>query len=104
MTPDQEIDRLDAVLGQFHRNHPNTYATLRMTNEGFRACTKRRWEDHNWAVKDEEIAAILNGNLEQRRAAFLSLLLPQYINKIEFVPGVDVIEVVVPARAMKDQV
>jgi hypothetical protein len=40
------------------------------------------------------VAAILNGNEKQQKNAFLSLLLPQYINKVEIVPGVGIIEVV----------
>ena len=103
MTPDQEIELLDELVRQLHANHPNTYATLRITNMAFRACTQQRWRNHNWVVNDDEIAAILNGTEKQRKAAFLSLLLPQYINKVEVVPGVDIIEIVPDATAV-DQV
>lgn len=104
MNADQEIERLDQLLRQLHENYPNTFATLRINNMTFRACTADRWDSHNWAVRDEEAGAIMNGNEEQRRKALLSLLLPQYINKIEFVPGVDTIEVIVPEQATVDQV
>ena len=70
----------------------------------FRACTQQRWEDHNWAVKDEEAAAIMNGNDEKRKAALLSLLGPQYVNRVEIVPGVDIIQLVVPEPATVNQV
>lgn len=104
MTPDQEIERLDQLLEQLHRERPNTFATLRITNTAFRGCTQQRWDDHNWAVKEEEVAAIINGNDEERKRALLSLLEPQYINRIEIVPGVDIVDVVVPASATVDQV
>ena len=39
---------------------------LRITDTAFPAYTQQRQEDHNWAVKDEEGAAMLNGNDEQR--------------------------------------
>jgi hypothetical protein len=104
MTPDQEIDRLDELLSQLHNNHPNTYGTLRITNMTFRACTQQRWADHNWVVTDEEAVAIMHGNDEERKAALLELLLPQYINQVEILPGVDIIEVVVPEAPTVDQV
>jgi hypothetical protein len=94
MTADQEIELLDLLLRQLHIEHPKSSAILRINNTTFRACTKTRWEAHNWSVTDDEAAGIMNGNDEERKAALLSLLRPQRIHRIEIVPGADKIEVV----------
>jgi hypothetical protein len=99
----QEIEWLDGLLKDLHRNHPNTYVTLRIANMTFRACTKKVWNAHGWTVKDEEVTAILNGNDHERKAALLSLLTPQYINNIEIIPGVDILDMVVPESESFDQ-
>lgn len=45
----------------------------------------------------------MNGNDDERRAGLLSLLKSHYIHKVEFVPGVDTIEVV-PDPGVRDEV
>lgn len=94
MSPDEELQRLDAELTRHMDEHPQMWATLRITNTAFRACTKTHWEAHRWTVSDDEVSAILNGNDEARRAAFRSLLRGHYIHDVEIVPGIDVIDVV----------
>jgi hypothetical protein len=91
MSPNEEIERLDAALKSFAEKYPATYGTLSITNTTFRACDKQRWMAHNWDLTDAEIHGILNGNDSERRAALLSLLRRHNIDSVEIVPGVDII-------------
>lgn len=94
MTPDEEIDLLDAELNRLLDQHPGVNATLRITNTALRACTQTRWESHGWHPTDDELHKIMNGKDADRRTALLSLLRAHYISKVEFVPGVDIIQVI----------
>lgn len=102
MKPDEEIDRLDAEIERHMEEHPQKWATLRITNTAFRACTKSRWEANNWSISDDEVGAILNGNDEERKTALRSLLRAHYIHDVEIVPGVNIIDVVANPNAVDE--
>ena len=94
MTPDEQLDRLDAELERLQSEHPNVPAILRLTNNCLRSCSKWKWEQHGWALSDGEACGIMNGDDNQQRTALLSVLKGHMIHKIEFVPEVNVLEVV----------
>jgi hypothetical protein len=94
MTPDEQLERLDAELDRLKSEHPNVPGILRLTNNCLRACSKWRWEQHGWTLSDGEACAIMNGDDKQQRTALLSILKGRMIHKVQFVPGVDVLEVV----------
>ncbi len=94
MTPDEQLERLDAELNRLRSEHPNVHGILRVTNNCLRSCSKWKWEQHGWALSDGEACEIMNGTDEEQRSALLSVLKGHMIHKVEFVPGVDVLEVV----------
>jgi len=93
VTPDERLERLDAELERLQSEHPNTPGILRLTDGFLRGCSKWKWEQHGWTVSDQQTCGIMNGNDRERRAALLSVL-KESIHKVEFVPGMDVLEVV----------
>jgi hypothetical protein len=94
MTPDQQLDHLDAELDRLHREHPNVNGLLRLTDDSLRSCSKWKWEQHGWSLSDGQACGIMNGSDRERRTALLSLLKEHMILAVTFVPGVDVLEVV----------
>ena len=95
MTPDQEIERLDAELKRLARDHPRKKGILRISRTAFGACTrKKHWEPHRWAITDDIVSKIVHGGDEERREALLSQLSDHNIREVEFVLGTDTIEVV----------
>ena len=94
MTPDEQLERLDAELDRFHAQHPNVPGILRLSNQSLRGCSKWKWEQHGWVVSDGESCGIMNGDDKQQRTALLSILKGRMIHKVEFVPGADVLKVV----------
>jgi hypothetical protein len=94
VTPDEQLDHLDAELERLHSEHPNVPAILRLTSKGLSTCSKWKWEQHGWTVSDQEACGIMNGNDRERRAALLSVLKGHMIHKVEFVSDVDLLEVV----------
>ena len=94
MTPDEQLDRLDAELDRLKSEHPNVPGILRLASSCLRPCSKWRWEQHGWNLTDGKSCAIMNGDDKQQRTALLSILKGHMIRKIEFVPGMDVLEVV----------
>ena len=94
MTPDEQLERLDAELNRLASEHPDQRGTLRLTSDCLRACSKWKWEQHGWTVSDGEACGIMNGSDKEQRTALLSLLKGRMIREVEFVPGADVLEVV----------
>jgi hypothetical protein len=94
MTPDEQLDRLDAELDRLHGEHPNAQGILRLTSDCLRSCSKWKWEQHGWVLSDGDACGIMNGSDKEQRTALLSILKGHMIDKVEFVPGVDVLEVV----------
>lgn len=93
MTPDEELDHLDAELEGLQNEHPNTPGILRLTDKCLRRCSKWKWEQHGWTINDGQSCGIMNGNEQARRTALMSLL-KDYIHEIEFVSGLEMLAVV----------
>ena len=93
MTPDEELEYLDAELERLQSEHPNTPGVLRLTDQCLREGSKWKWEQHGWTISDRQTCGIMNGNDRERRTA-LSAVLKGHIHKIEFVSGLDMLEVV----------
>ena len=94
MTPDEQLDRLDAELNRLESEHPGVQGILRLSNTCLRSCSKWRWEKHGWVVTDGEACGIMNGDDKEQRTSLLSILKKRSIHKVVFVSGVDVLEVV----------
>jgi hypothetical protein len=93
VTPDEELAHLDAELERLRSDYPSTPGVLRLTDRCLRRCSKRKWEQHGWSVSEGQSCGIMNGDERERRTA-LSSILKEYVHKIEFVPGLDRLEVV----------
>ena len=93
MTPDEELERLDAELERLQSEHPNTTGVLRLSDQCLRGCSKWKLEQHGWTISDEQTCGIMNGNERDRAIALLSVL-KGHVHKIEFVSGLDMLEVV----------
>jgi hypothetical protein len=93
VTPDEELEHLDAELERLQSEHPNTPGVLRLTDQCLRRCTKWKWEQHGRTISDGQSCGIMNGNEGERQTALLSVL-KGHICKIEFVSGLDMLKVV----------
>ena len=93
MTPHEQLEHLTAELNRLHSEHPHVHGILRLADRCLSGCSKWKWEQHGWTISDQEVCGIMNGNDRERRAALLSVLERHMIRKIEFVSGVDVLEV-----------
>jgi hypothetical protein len=93
MTPYEQLERLNAELARFHSEHPDAHGILRLPEKFLSGCSKWKWEQHGWTVSDQQVCGIMNGNDRERRAALLSVLEGHMIAKVEFVSGVDELEV-----------
>ena len=94
MTPDEQLERLDAELDRLETKHPKGHGILRLANTCLRSCSKWKWEQHGWSISDGEACGIMNGDDKEQRTALLSVLQGRMIHKVEFVSGLDVLEVV----------
>jgi hypothetical protein len=94
MTPHEQLEHLHAELDRLHSEHPNVPGILRLTDTYLTACSKWKWEQHGWTISDQQVCGIMNGNDRERRAALLSVLQEHMIHKVEFIRGVDLLEVV----------
>jgi hypothetical protein len=93
MTPHEQLERLNAELDRLHSEHPNVHGILRLPDTWLIGCSKWKWEQHGWKISDQQVCGIMNGNDRERRTALLSVLKGHMIERIEFVSGVDVLEV-----------
>jgi hypothetical protein len=93
MTPHEQLERLNAELDRLNSEHPNMHGVLRLTDTCLSACSKWKWEQHGWTISDQQVCAIMNGNERERRTALLSVLEGRMIQRVEFISGVDVLEV-----------
>jgi hypothetical protein len=94
VTPDEQLDRLDAELDRFKSEHPNVPGVLRLANNCLRSCSKWKWQQHGWTPSDGESCGIMNGDDKEQRTALLSILKGHSICKVVFVPVADLLEVV----------
>jgi hypothetical protein len=93
MTPHEQLDRLNAELDRLHSEHPNVQGILRLSDAYLVGCSKWKWEQHGWTVTDQQVCGIMNGNERERRTGLLSILKERMIEKVEFVAGAEVLEV-----------
>jgi hypothetical protein len=89
VTPDEELEQLDAELERLQSEHPSTPGILQLTDTCLRACSKWKWEQHGWTPGDGEVCGIMNGDDAERRKALLSVLQGHMVHKVEFVPDLD---------------
>jgi len=93
VTPDEELNHLDAELQRLQSEHPNTPGVLRLTDKCLRRCSKWKWEQHAWTISDGLACGIRNGSDQVRQTALLSVL-KGHVHKVEIVSGLDALEVV----------
>ncbi len=93
VTPDEELEHLDAELERLQSEHPNTPGVLRLTDQCLRGCSEWKWEQHGWTISEGQACGIMNGDDRSRRTALLSVL-EGHIHRIEFVSGLDMLKVV----------
>ena len=46
MTPDEQLERLDAELDRLNSEHPNVHGILRLANTCLSSCSRWKWEQH----------------------------------------------------------
>ena len=93
MTPNEELEHLDAELERLRNEHSNTAGVLRLTDKCLRRCSKWKWEQHGWTISAGQSCSIMNGNERARRIALMSVL-KGHIHESEFVSGLERLEVV----------
>jgi hypothetical protein len=93
VTPNEELEHLNAELKRLQSEHPDTPGVLRLTDQCLSRCSKWKWEQHGWTISDGQTCGIMNGNNQERRKALLSVL-KGHIDEIEFVSGLDALEIV----------
>ena len=93
MTPNDELKHLDEELERLQDDHSNTARVLRLTDKCLRGCSTWKWEQHGWTISDSQACGIRNGNEQARRTALMSVL-KEHIHEIEFVSGLERLEVV----------
>jgi hypothetical protein len=93
VTPNEELEHLGAELERLQDEHSNTAGVLRLTDQCLRRCSRWKWEQHGWTVSAGESCGIMNGNERARRIALMSVL-KGHIHEIEFVSGLERLEVV----------
>jgi hypothetical protein len=85
MTPDEQIEHLEAEIDRLRREYPGAPGVLRLPNSSLRACSRWKWEQRGWTVDDSEACGIMNGNERERTFALLSVLKRHGIQRIEYV-------------------
>lgn len=93
VTPIEELDHLDAELKRLQNEHSNTMGILRLSEKCLRRSSKWQWEQHGWTISTGESCGIMNGTEQMRRTALMSVL-KAHISAIEFVPGLERLEIV----------
>ena len=68
MTPDEELEQLDAELERLQSEHPNTPGILRLTDTCLRDAPSGSGNS-SWTPSDGEVWGITNGNDRERRDA-----------------------------------
>lgn len=93
MTPNEELDYLNTELERVGNEHSDTPRVLRLTDNCLRQLSKWKWEQFGWTIDDGQASGIRNGNDQSRRAALMSVL-KGHVDKVEFVSGLEMLEVV----------
>jgi hypothetical protein len=93
VTPNDELKQLDAELERLQDDHSNATRVLRLTDKCLRRCSAWKWEQHGWIISDGQSCGVRNGNERARRTALMSVL-KEHIHEIEFVSGLERLEVV----------
>lgn len=93
MTPNEELDYLKAELERVGNARSDTPRILRLTDSCLRRLSKWKWEQRGWSIDDGQACGIRNGDDQSRRTALMSVL-KGHIDEVEFVTGLEVLEVV----------
>ncbi len=93
MAPNDELKHLDAELERLRDDHSHAARVLRLTDKCLRQCSTWKWKQHGWAISDGQACGIRNGDERARRTALMSVL-KEHIHEIEFVSGLERLEVV----------
>ena len=93
MTPEEELDHLEAELERLQGQHPDAPGVLRLTDQCLRGCSQWKWEQRGWTISEGQACGIMNGNERERRLALMSVLKDR-IDEIELVPSLAKLEVV----------
>ena len=102
MTPDEELVHLNAELERLRSAGPSAQGVLRLTDKCLRRCSKWKWEKHGWAITEQQSCGIMNGNERERRTA-LMLLLKGHVHRVDFVSGLEMLEVLPDSSVSVDQ-
>ena len=92
VTPNEELEHLDAELERLQNEHSNTAGVLRLTDKCLRRCSRWKWEQHGWTISAGQSCGIMNGDERVRRTALMSVL-KGHIHEVEFVSGLERLEV-----------
>lgn len=98
MTPTEELAYLNAELERVGNEHSDTPRVLRLTDNCLRQLSKWKWEQCGWTINDGQACGIRNGNEQSRRTALMSVL-KGHIDEVEFVSGLEMLEVVLGASS-----
>jgi len=99
VAPNDELKHLAAELERLQDDHANASRILRLTDTCLRGCSTWKWEQHGWTISDGQACGIRNGDERARRTALLAVLKEQ-VHEIEFVAGLERLEIVLgPSRA-----
>lgn len=93
MAPNDELKLLVAELERLQDDHSNATRVLRLTDSCLRGCSTWKWQQHGWTISDGQSCGIRNGDERARRTALMSVL-KEHIHEIEFVSGLESLEVV----------
>jgi hypothetical protein len=99
MTPNEELKHLNAELERLQNDHSNAAGVLRLTDECLRRCSKWKWEQHGWTISAGQSCGIMNGDERSRRTSLMSVL-NGHIHEIEFVSGLERLEVVLGPKSL----
>ena len=100
MTPNEELDYLNAELERVENEHSDTPRVLRLTDNCLRGLSKWKWEQRGWTIDDGQACGIRNGDDQSRRTALMSVL-KGHIDEVEFASGLEMLEVVLGPSALE---
>ena len=93
MSPNDELKHLKAELERLQDDRSKTPRILRLTDKCLRRCSTWKWQQNGWTISDGQSCGIRNGNERERRTSLMSVL-KDHIHEVEFVSGLERLEVV----------